>query len=37
MEDTPLYPNCDFAIWFRSVNETNTTEIPIEGIKTGKK
>ncbi len=37
MEDSHLYPNCDFAIWFRSVNETNTTEKPIEGKKTGKK
>lgn len=36
MEDS-LYPKCDFTIWFRSVNEHNITEIPIEGIKTGKK
>jgi len=37
MENSRLYPNCDFAIWFRSVNENNTTEKPIEGRKTGKK
>jgi hypothetical protein len=36
MAKSPLYPDCDFAIWFRSVNESNVTEEPIEGKKTGK-
>ena len=36
MEKPPLYPDCDFAIWFRSVNENNITEQPIEGRITGK-
>ncbi|CAF0942936.1 unnamed protein product [Rotaria sordida] len=35
MEKPPLYPDCDFTIWFRSVNENNITEKPIEGRKTG--
>jgi hypothetical protein len=37
MEKSLLYPDCDFAIWFRSVNENNTTEKPVEGRITGKK
>jgi hypothetical protein len=37
MEKSLLYPDCDFSIWFRSVNENNTTEKPIEGRKIGKK
>lgn len=36
MTKTHLYPDCDFTIWFRSVNERNTTEKPIEGRITGK-
>jgi hypothetical protein len=36
MAKSPLYPDCDFAIWFRSVNENNVTGEPIEGKKTGK-
>ncbi|CAF1013350.1 unnamed protein product [Adineta steineri] len=35
MEKSIIYPNCDFTIWFRSVNENNITEIPIEGKTTG--
>jgi hypothetical protein len=35
MDKSPLYPNCDFTIWFRSVNENNITMEPIEGKKTG--
>ncbi|CAF4451502.1 unnamed protein product, partial [Adineta steineri] len=31
MEKSIIYPNCDFTIWFRSVNENNITETPIEG------
>jgi hypothetical protein len=37
MDNSLLYPKCDFAIWFRSVNENNITEKPIEGKKLGKK
>jgi hypothetical protein len=37
MEKSLLYPDCDFSIWFRSVNENNITEKPIEGRKIGKK
>ena len=36
MDKSILYPNCDFSIWFRSVNENNVTEKPMEGRKTGK-
>ncbi len=36
METSPLYPDCDFGIWFRSVSEGYTTEQPIQGKKTGK-
>lgn len=36
MDAAILYPNCDFGIWFRSVNENNTTAEPIEGKTTGK-
>ncbi len=36
MENSLLYPDCDFAIWFRSANENHITEEPIEGKKTGK-
>ncbi|UJR25603.1 hypothetical protein I4U23_006947 [Adineta vaga] len=35
MSSSTLYPNCDFAIWFRSVDETTTTEQPIQGKVTG--
>ncbi|CAF2314857.1 unnamed protein product [Rotaria sp. Silwood2] len=35
MEKSLLYPDCDFTIWFRSVNEHNITEKPITGQKTG--
>ena len=37
MDNSVLYPHCDFNIWFRSVNEDNVTETPIEGHKIGKK
>lgn len=35
METALLYPDCDFSIWFRSVDEETTTEDPIEGHTTG--
>ncbi|CAF3334375.1 unnamed protein product [Rotaria socialis] len=35
MEKAALYPDCNFSIWFRSVNENNVTETPLEGRKTG--
>lgn len=35
MEVSALYPDCDFSIWFRSVNEDSTTVTPIQGRKTG--
>lgn len=36
MANSPLYPECDFEIWFRSTDENHTTIEPIEGRKTGK-
>ena len=36
MENSALYPDCDFGIWFRSVSEGHTTEQPIHGKQTGK-
>lgn len=35
MATSPLYPDCDFEIWFRSTDENNTTIEPIEGHQTG--
>ncbi|CAF0916761.1 unnamed protein product [Adineta ricciae] len=35
MESSVLYPNCDFGIWFRSVDDTSTTDEPIVGKVTG--
>lgn len=37
MAKSPLYPDCDFDIWFRSTDENHTTLAPIEGHKTGRR
>ena len=37
MATSPLYPDCDFEIWFRTTDENHTTIEPIEGHQTGER